>query len=76
MRILLCHAARDLGAAKTTEKWLALPPKNRTWCKREENDANDLEQPIVPAATKKLCKDIALFTQALILKTTPDRFDH
>jgi hypothetical protein len=30
----------------------------------------DSEQPIVPAATKNLCKDIALLTQALMLKTS------
>ncbi len=35
-----------------------------------------MEQLIVPAATKDFCKDIALFTQALMLKTSPDRFDH
>src|SRR5258708_32971125 len=32
--------------------------------------------PIVPAATINFCKDIAPFTQALMLKTSPDRFDH
>src|SRR5258706_10021245 len=31
---------------------------------------------IVPAATINFCKDIAPFTQALMLKTSPDRFDH
>src|SRR5712671_7369614 len=32
--------------------------------------------PIVPAATINFRKDIAPFTQALMLKTSPDRFDH
>jgi len=35
----------------------------------------DPEQPIVPAVTKKFCKDIAPFIQTLMLKTSPDRFD-
>src|SRR6266550_6186417 len=37
---------------------------------------DDEEQLIVPAPTKNFCKDIAPFTQALMLKTSPDRFDH
>ena len=32
--------------------------------------------PIVRAATKRFRKDIAPFTQALMLKVSPDRFDH
>src|SRR5260370_9583699 len=32
--------------------------------------------PIVPFLTKNFCKNIAPFTQALMLKTSPDRFDH
>jgi hypothetical protein len=32
--------------------------------------------PIVPAATINFRKDIVPFTQALMLKTSPDRFDH
>ena len=34
------------------------------------------EEPIVPAATKNYCRDIDSFSQALMLKTSPDRFDH
>jgi hypothetical protein len=41
----------------------------------EANSAVDPEQPIVPAATKNFATNIAPFTQALILKTSPDRFD-
>jgi PAS domain S-box-containing protein len=40
----------------------------------EYHGASDLE--LVPAATKNFCKDIALLTQALMLETSPDRFDH
>src|SRR5467141_462375 len=45
-------------------------------CRWSITGASDSEQPIVPAATKYFCKDIALFTQALMFKTSPDRFDH
>jgi PAS domain S-box-containing protein len=38
--------------------------------------ARDLEQPLVPPATKSFVEDIAQLTPALMLKTSPDRFDH
>src|SRR5262249_49954421 len=34
------------------------------------------EAEFVPAATKNCCRNIDSFSQALMLKTSPDRFDH
>jgi hypothetical protein len=38
--------------------------------------AIDWERPIVPAATKNFCENIAPLIQTLMLNTSPDRFDH
>src|SRR5215467_2594986 len=60
------QSARLMGSACAAPRESPVPP--HTPCVAEE--------PIVPAATKNYCRDIDSFSQALMLKTSPDRFDH